>query len=102
VIRYLVLVEVSLPAELACKWNLVNITLMLPPEKQATLEQCAAAYGTDVANFILAMVDDKLDERGVGDADLPYSQWREQFQAGIASRRSRNPQVDDSRESSYH
>lgn len=79
----------------------MSITLILPPDKQSALERLAAASGSDVLTVILEAVEDKLNDRTGGEVELPYPQWHEEFQAWIASRRSRNPHFDDSRESMY-
>ena len=80
----------------------MSITLPLLPEQQAELERRAAAAGTDLTNFILDVVQEKLGEPAEGSTgDLSYEQWSSKFHAWIARQRSRNPNVDDSRESIY-
>jgi hypothetical protein len=81
----------------------MNVTLPLSPENRAELEKRAAAAGTDVATFILAVVEQTLEanEQRVAAEDLPYEQWKSDFEAWISSHPSRNPNFDDSRESIY-
>jgi hypothetical protein len=80
----------------------MQITLTLAPDKLTALQQRATASGTDLAGFILDAVEEKLEEpNGPVTQLVPYEQWREEFRSWITSHRSRNPQVDDSRESIY-
>jgi hypothetical protein len=80
----------------------MNITLPLSPERQAQLERSAAAAGIDLSSFIMEAVDEKLDERNGSSAEpVPYEQWLGEFRSWITGRRSRNPQLDDERESIY-
>ena len=80
----------------------MNISLPLTAEKQAELERCAAAAGTDLSKFILDAVQEKLSEQNGSTAEMvPYDQWHREFRSWIAGQHSRNPQFDDSRESIY-
>ena len=80
----------------------MSLTLSLPPEAAAELERCAAAAGIDPTTFVLQAVQAKLAERDEIDAvELSDEQWRSEFRHWLASHRSRNPQLDDSRESIY-
>jgi hypothetical protein len=80
----------------------MNITLHLSPEKQAELEQRAAAAGADLSSFILEAVQEKLETRnGASGETVPYEQWQHEFRSWIAAQQSRNPHFDDSRESIY-
>jgi hypothetical protein len=81
----------------------MQITLALSPEIQAELERRAAATGTDVGGYVLDVVERQLEAGDNGAAEPPaaYEQWQCDFQAWIASHRSRNPDFDDSRESIY-
>jgi len=82
--------------------TIMTIILPLSPEKQAELERRAAAAGTDLSNFILEAVQEKLGDRDGSSAErVPYEQWRGEFRSWIAGQRSRNPELDDSRESCY-
>jgi hypothetical protein len=79
----------------------MNVTLSLSPEEAAELERRASAVGTDVKTFLLHVAHDwsHSDERSV--SDIPYHQWKRDFQSWILRSQSRNPNVDDSRESIY-
>lgn len=81
----------------------MNITLRLSPESQTELEKRAAATGTDIAGYILGIVQQQLESEGNGSTGpaIPYDQWSREFQAWVASHQSRNPDFDDSRESIY-
>jgi hypothetical protein len=79
----------------------MNITLNLSREKKAELEERAAAAGTDLQSFILEAVEEKLEEKDGSIAQLPYDQWSGEFRSWVASHPSRNPAVDDSRNSIY-
>lgn len=80
----------------------MSVTLGLSPEKQAELEQRAAAAGTDVTRFILDAVQERLEERdGSSVESVPFAQWRGEFRSWIASHASRNPQFNDSRDAIY-
>jgi hypothetical protein len=80
----------------------MTITLNLPPEKQAELERRAAASGTDVTTFIQSVVAENLEEELTAEfGEASFDQWQAEFRAWIARQRSRNPNVDDSRESIY-
>jgi hypothetical protein len=45
--------------------------------------------------------DDRNGDRSTPAYRLPYDQWVKHFDAWLASRQSRNPDVDDSRDSIY-
>ncbi len=81
----------------------MSVVLNLPPDKEAELRRRAAVTGKSVEELVLTAVDHELEERGGGSSteELPYERWSEEFRAWIASRRSRNPHFDDSRESIY-
>ncbi len=79
----------------------MNVTLSLSPEETAELERRASAVGTDVKTFLLHMVYDTGDSDEVSVSDVPYEQWKHDFQLWVARRQSRNAKMDDSRESIY-
>ncbi|XZE21702.1 hypothetical protein SH449x_001607 [Pirellulaceae bacterium SH449] len=79
----------------------MNLTLSLSEQESAELERRADAAGTDVKTYLLRMLRDldDLDESLV--YDPPYDQWKREFQQWIDGHRSRNKNMDDSRESIY-
>ena len=78
------------------------ITLDLSPEQQAELERRAAVSGSDVATFLRAVVAENLDDEvGSESQEMPFEKWQAEFRAFVARQCSRNPNVDDSRESIY-
>lgn len=80
----------------------MSLTLPLTPHAAAELERCAAAAGVDPTTFVLHALQEKLAEREEAHADqLSDEQWQSEFRHWLASHRSRNPRLDDSRESIY-
>jgi hypothetical protein len=79
----------------------MSITLPLSPEAAAELQRRAAAEGIDVTTFVLSAVQEKLSDENVAPVSLSYDQWLIEFQRWVSSHPSRNPRVDDSRESIY-
>jgi uncharacterized protein (DUF1778 family) len=75
------------------------IRLNLSPERQAALEKCAAAAGTDIDTFVWEAIQDRLDEPTL--AAAPYEVWKREYDAFKATLKPRNPNFDDSRESMY-
>lgn len=79
----------------------MNLTLTLSEQESAELERRASAAGTDVKTFLLHILRD-LDEWDESLADdFPYDQWKREFQQWVDGHRSRNKNMDDSRESIY-
>ena len=79
----------------------MNLTLTLSEQESAELERRGAAAGTDVKTFLLHIVNelDAADEKT--SSDLSYDQWKHDFQNWLQGHRTRNVQLDDSRESIY-
>lgn len=81
---------------------IVTITLTLSAEKQAELERRAAAAGTDVAQYVLDVVQEKLDQPVATVAYLEsYDDWKRALDEWVSRQKSWNPNFDDSRESIY-
>lgn len=79
----------------------MNLTLSLSAQESAELERRAAAAGTDVKTFLLHVVHD-LDAADEPSAnDIPYDQWKRDFEVWLQGHRTRNVNIDDSRESIY-
>ncbi|MEX2138554.1 MAG: hypothetical protein WD894_04795 [Pirellulales bacterium] len=79
----------------------MHVQIDLTPESQAKLQERAAAAGQDLESFIALAVEEKLWGDVETTAILPPDQWLAEFDAWIRSHSSRNPNVDDSRESIY-
>ena len=79
----------------------MNLTLSFSAEESAELERRAAAAGTDVKTFLLQVVHDVDAGDKPSATDIPYEEWKQDFQRWIQGYRSRNVSMDDSRESVY-
>ncbi len=79
----------------------MNLTLTLSEQESAELERRATAAGTDVKTLLLHVVKDLdvADEQASG--ELPYDQWKRDFQQWLHGHRTRNVHIDDSRGSMY-
>ena len=76
----------------------MNLILSLSEQESADLERRAAAAGTDVKTFLLHDLDD-ADEPSSN--DIPFDQWRQDFQRWLQQHKTLNGDMDDSRESIY-
>jgi plasmid stability protein len=79
----------------------MNLILNLPPETEARLRQASAESGKAPEALALEALDDKLSSEFSSEPELSREEWLKQFHAWVNSRKSRNPNVDDSRESMY-
>jgi plasmid stability protein len=79
----------------------MNLILNLPPETEARLRQAAAESGKAPEELALEALDDKLSSEFSSEPELSREEWLKQFHAWVNSHKSRNPNVDDSRESFY-
>ena len=80
----------------------MTVTLRLTPEKQAVLEKRASDAGTDLSSFLIRVIEENLEEQAGSPTDeLPFDQWNAEFKAWVAGHQTRNPQLDDGRESIY-
>ena len=79
----------------------MNLTLSFSAEESAELERRAAAAGTDVKTFLLHVVHDMDADDEPSAIDIPYEEWKLDFQRWIQGHRSRKVSMDDSRESNY-
>ena len=79
----------------------MNLVLHLPPETEERLRQSAAETGKTPEALALEALDEKLAcEEGVHETPSP-GEWLRQFDAWVGELKSRNPNVDDSRDSIY-
>ena len=78
----------------------MNLILHLPPETEAKLNEQARVLGKAPEAVALEALNDRLAE-AVPQPSLSPEEWRRQFDAWVVGHPSRNPRVDDSRESIY-
>lgn len=79
----------------------MNLTLSLSPQESAELERRAAAAGTDVKTFLLHVVHEMDAGEEPSANDVPYDQWKRDFEQWLQGHQVRNINMDDSRESMY-
>jgi hypothetical protein len=79
----------------------MTLTLTLPPETEAKLTEQARALGKAPEVLALEAIDERLSSEPASSEILPIGEWVEQFHAWVKSHHSRNPNLDDSRESLY-
>ncbi|HZZ26684.1 MAG TPA: hypothetical protein VFE46_01650 [Pirellulales bacterium] len=79
----------------------MNLILTLPPETEAKLKEQARTLGKAPEVVALEALNDRLANDVEQQPTLPPDQWRRQFNAWLGSLKSRNPNVDDSRDSIY-
>ena len=79
----------------------MNLSISVPPQFEAKLRERAEAIGEDVESFVLIALQEKLSSDMDSLAILSSDQWLAAFDDWMRSRTSRNPNVDDSRESIY-
>jgi hypothetical protein len=77
----------------------MNLVLNLSRKTEAKLRQASIRSGKAPEALVLEALDDKLSgELGSQQVLLP-DEWLRQFDAWVRGHESRNPRVDDSRES---
>lgn len=81
----------------------MNINLTLSPQKLAELERLASDARVELPDFVSGLVDEALEseEPEKSPSQLDYEEWHARFRRWVDSHQSRNPNVDDSRESIY-
>ena len=79
----------------------MHLILNLPPETEAKLLQAATELGKAPEAFALEALDEKLADEVSSEATISRQEWLRQFDEWLSSVKSRNPHVDDSRESIY-
>lgn len=79
----------------------MNLMLTLSEQKAAELERRATAAGTDVKTFLLHVVNDLDVADEQASDELPYDQWKRDFQLWLDGHRTRSVNMDDSREGIY-
>ena len=78
----------------------MNLTLTLSPDTEAKLNERAKALGKAPEALALEAIDEQFGTERKP-TTLPVSERLKQFHDWVASHRSRNPTLDDSRESFY-
>ena len=79
----------------------MQLMLSLSPEEIAELRRRASSVGADVETFLLHLIRDTEDADDSRPNQLPFEQWKHEFQLWIEQHQSRNSNMDDSRESIY-
>jgi hypothetical protein len=79
----------------------MNLTLHLTPETEARLKVQAALLGKRPEELALEALQDKLSGDAPSSPTLTTEEWLRQFDAWVSDHESRNPRVDDSRETIY-
>lgn len=79
----------------------MNLILQLPLELEAKLCEQAKAAGKPPEEVAIAALEQGLAATDESLPTLPLDQWLLQFDAWVGDHESRNPRLDDSRESMY-
>jgi hypothetical protein len=79
----------------------MNLILNLPPETEVRLRQAAQESGKTPETLALEALDDKLSSEFSSEPELSREEWLRRFNEWMSQVKSRNPNVDDSRESFY-
>jgi hypothetical protein len=79
----------------------MNLILNLPPETEARLRQASAESGKAPEALALEALDEKLATDFSSGPELSREEWLRRFNEWMSLVKSRNPNVDDSRESFY-
>jgi hypothetical protein len=79
----------------------MTLTLTLSPETEAKLTARARALGKAPEAVALEAIDERLAAESDAPTNLSVSERLKQFDAWVGSHQSRNPNLDDSRESFY-
>ena len=75
--------------------------ITLPDDAQLHQRATAAGFAT-VEQYLLELVQrDTLDDALSGSPQMSHAEWSRKFRQFLSSLPSRNPHVDDSRESIY-
>ncbi len=78
----------------------MTLTLHLTPELEAKLRELSVSTGRMPEDLALDAIQENLAEEP-STPPIPYEEWARLFDAWLRDQRSRNPNVDDSRESIY-
>lgn len=78
----------------------MTLTLNLTPEIEAKLRELSLSTGRKPEELALDTLQQNLIEESSTPA-ISYEEWVRHFDEWVSEQRSRNPNVDDSRESMY-
>jgi hypothetical protein len=79
----------------------VNLILHLTPETEIRLQEIVSLTGRKPEELALEALQDKLSGEPGTPAALPIGEWLQEFDAWVRGHESRNPHMDDSRDSIY-
>lgn len=80
----------------------MNLVLHLTPELEARLDEQAKATGKSREEIAMTTLQGSLTEAAAnGTAIMSLESWLHEFDTWVADHESRNPRLDDSRESIY-
>jgi hypothetical protein len=79
----------------------MNLTLTLTPETEARLKEQSNLTGKKPEQLALEALQDRLSGEPVSPPSLSAEEWLHEFDAWVRGHESRNPRLDDSRESIY-
>ena len=79
----------------------MNLELHLKPETEAKLKQRASLAGKHVEEVVIEALEEQLNGEPVSAPTIPTDAWLREFDDWVSGHRSRNPDLDDSRESNY-
>jgi predicted DNA-binding protein len=78
----------------------MTLTLHLTPEMEARLRELSQSTGRMPEELALDLLERDLEVEDDGPA-VSYEEWSKHFDSWVKEQRSRNPHVDDSRDSIY-
>jgi predicted transcriptional regulator len=79
----------------------MNLILHLPPETEQRLDEQARALAKAPEVLALEALNDKPSEARTEERAVSVDEWFRELDAWVSGHESRNPWVDDSRESIY-
>lgn len=79
----------------------MTLTLNLTPEVEARLRKLSQSTGKLPEELALDLLERDLDIEDLDEPEISYEEWSRLFNAWVKEHQSRNPHVDDSRDSIY-
>jgi hypothetical protein len=79
----------------------MTLTLNLTPEVEARLRKLSQSTGKLPEELALDLLERDLDIEDLDEPEISYEEWSKHFDSWVKEQRSRNPHVDDSRDSIY-
>jgi hypothetical protein len=80
---------------------IMNLTLHLTPETESRLKEQASLSGRSPEELALEALQEKLADEPTSSPPLSPEEWLRRFDAWVSDHKSRNPRLDDSRDSIY-